>query len=91
VLTSEGELTREFLTVIGGAGLFGIVENGKDGIIRAWSSKEFFEVPVINGAFQIPDLESMSGRVLIKYLSGKVRIRRVVIKDAAPYYTVISD
>jgi hypothetical protein len=89
--TVQSSVLRPFISgPIGEAGVFGVVAEVNEGTVVIQSldrPKERAAVPLVNGVFSAPALESARGRFAAFVLShGAVRRVRVFTKDASRYF-----
>jgi hypothetical protein len=81
---AAGDISETFLRYAGAEeGIFGIV-SGNGGYVKAGG----YEVPVVNGAFSIPELNSFYGKIRVTYVSETgATVSKYVTKDVSPIYT----
>jgi hypothetical protein len=89
--TVRSTILRPFISgPIGEAGIFGLVASATEGTVVIQSldrPKQRATVPLVNGVFSAPTLETLRGRVVaIVIVGGAVRSLRVFTKDASRYF-----
>ena len=78
---------------VDGNGIVGVVTNATTGPVTFRSpSGKFgaFSVPVVNGAFAAPSLESFAGRVSIKDAGSGRQTTKIITKDASSYSVALT-